>query len=125
MNTKTVIVLSHLNKVNLTLLLTDELPDFDDFEVIQFRARRMIADQINSQITIWSLNHHIEDNFHQFFDSFMEECKFIKSNFSEINRIIQGVQSPNDDETFEQKTETTSDFIESSPSLFSMESIRL
>lgn len=98
----------------------DELPDVDDFEVIQFKARRMIADQINNQIKMWCLNHHIKDTFHQFVDLFTKECKLINNNFSKINQIILGVQSPNDDETSQQQTETTSDFIESSPSLFSI-----
>lgn len=99
----------------------DELPDVDDFEVIQFKARRMIDDQINNQTTNWIINHHIEDTFYHFFDLFMKECKLIRSNFREIDRIIQGVKSTNDDEASQQKTETTSDYIESSPSMFSIE----
>lgn len=99
------------------MLLTDELPECDDFEVIQFKAIRMIDDQINNQITIWCLDHHIEDIFYQFFDLFMKECKLIKSNFSAINQIIQGVKLPNDDVTYQQKTETASDFDSSTSTL--------
>lgn len=103
--------------MGLILLLIAELPDCNDFEVIQFIAQQMIVDKINNQIAIWCLDHHIEDTFYQFFDLFMEECKLIKSNFDDIDRIIQGVKLPNDDETFLQKTETASDFDSSSSTL--------
>lgn len=63
----------------------------------------MIVDQISNQITIWCLDHHIEDTFYNLFDFFMKECKLIKRNFSEIYRIVQ------DDGTLQQKVETVSD----------------
>lgn len=103
--------------------MTDELPDCNDFDVIQFKARQMIVDQVVIQIRQWCLDHHVEDTFYQIFDLFIKECKLIKSNFSEINRIIQGVQSPNDDGTFQQRTETASDVIstDDESSLFTTE----
>lgn len=92
------------------LLLTDELPDCNDFEVTEYLAQEMIVEQINNQIAEWCSDNHIEDTFYQFFDLFMKECNLIKSNFNDINRIIQGEQLPNDDETCKQKIETASDF---------------
>lgn len=48
----------------------------------------------------WIINYYIEDIFYYFFDLFMKECKFIRSNFREIDWIIQGVKLMNDDEVF-------------------------
>lgn len=95
---------------------TDELPDCDDFEVIEFKAKEMIVDKINYRITIWCLRHHIKDTSYQLFDLFNKECKLMKSNLDEISQIIQGIKPPINDETFQQQTETSSDFDSSSSS---------
>lgn len=92
----------------------DELPDSDDFEVIQFKAKQMIDDRINYRITIWSFRHHIKDTSYQLFDLFTKECKLIKSNLNEVNQIIQGIKSPINNETFQ--PETSSDVDSSSSS---------
>lgn len=94
----------------------DELPDCDDFEVIQFKAKEIIADKINYRITIWCFRHHIKDISYQLFDLFKKECKLMKSHLDEISQIVQGIKSPINDETFQQQTETSSDFDFSSPS---------
>lgn len=102
--------------------MTDELPDSNDFEVIQFKAKQMIVDQINNQIAIWCLQHDIKYTSYQLFDQLFQECKHIKSNISDINQIIQGINPPVADETFYQQTETASDFDSSSARyIFSLE----
>lgn len=98
------------------MVFTDEFPDNDDFEVIQFKAKQMIIDKINYRITIWSFRHHIKDTSYHLFDLFVKECKLIESNLNEVNQIIQGIKSLITDETFQQQTETSSDFDSSSSS---------
>lgn len=99
------------------MFLTDELPESDDFEVIQFKAKQMIVDQINKWIAIWCVQNKIKDSSYQLFDLFIKECKLIESTFSEINQIKLGIKPPLENKTFQEKTETSSDFDSSSSSI--------
>lgn len=92
---------------------TDELPDGSDLDVIQYKAKQLIADKINSQIVQWCQEHHIEDTSSKLFDRFIGECKLIKGNFCEIDQIVQGIKPPIVDGNLPQAAETaetSSDF---------------
>lgn len=88
----------------------DEFPDCADYDVTEYLAKQMIVDKINNHLIKWCSSRHIEDTFYQMFDLFIKECKIIRSNFIEINQIIQGIKPPNSYETFQPKKETASDF---------------
>lgn len=105
---------AHLNeeetKQKMFQWRTDELPDDRDLDVIQYKAKQLIADKINSQIVHWCQEHHIADTSSKLFDKFIEECKLIKGNFCEIDQIIQGIKPPIADGNLPQAAETSSDF---------------
>jgi hypothetical protein len=88
----------------------DELPDDNDLDVIRYKAKQMILDKINSEVTAWCHENDIAETSSQLFDVFMEECKLIKENYTEIDFIIQGIQPPIADGNVPQVAETSSDF---------------
>ena len=100
----------------------DELPDGHDLDIIQYQAKQLIGDKISNEIVTWCQDNHIEDTSTRLFDLFIEECKLIKSNYREIDQIIQGIKPPIADGNVPQGAENSSDFeLSKSTSIFPLQ----
>lgn len=68
----------------------DELPDYDDFNIMREKSIEMITDRINKHIFEWYQEYNIEEQWTSLFDQFIEECKLLKDNIRDIDLMIQG-----------------------------------
>lgn len=78
----------------------DELPDFDDLDIIRRKSIEKITDRVNDQILEWCEGYNITEQWTLLFDQFREECKLLEDNISEIDDIIQGRNPLENDEKF-------------------------
>lgn len=94
-------------------IFLEELPDGDDFVIIEHKAKQLITDKIQTEIVLWYQKHRINERLYKLFDIFRTECKFIKDSYKEIDKIIKGVKPPTAERLYpSQETENSSDFDE-------------
>lgn len=94
----------------------EELPDGNDFGIIEHKAKQLITDKIQAEIVLWYQKHRIK-----LFDFFREEFKFTKDKYKEIEKSIQGIKPPIADRLYlSRETQTSSDYdvCEPSPTFF-------
>ena len=94
----------------------EELPDGNDFGIIEHKAKQLITDKIQAEIVLWYQKHRIK-----LFDFFREEFKFTKDKYKEIEKSIQGIKPSIADRLYlSRETQTSSDYdvCEPSPTFF-------
>lgn len=95
----------------------DELPDGSDFEIIQYKAIKLIRYKIQTEIEQWCQEYHIEEMFSKRYDFFLKKCRLIEVTYRDIYQVIQGNKPP----TAERNLPEDSDFNSNqSESLFSL-----
>lgn len=95
----------------------DELPDESDFEIIQYKAIKLIRYKIQTEIEQWCQEYHIEEMFSERYDFFLKKCRLIEVTYRDIYQVIQGNKPP----TAERNLPEDSDFNSNqSESLFSL-----
>ena len=88
----------HLNsketKGRIFLWSIPELPNGDDMEVIEYKAKEMIIKRINQDIREWCNKENVNNITQELSDLFNRECKLIDAQCDEINKTLLDISMP-------------------------------
>ena len=91
----------HLNsketKERIFLWSIPELPNGDDMEVIEYKAKEMIIKRINQEIREWCKKKYVNNITQELSDLFNRECKLIDAQCDEINKTLLDISMPLDE----------------------------
>ncbi|XP_063422214.1 uncharacterized protein LOC134706836 [Mytilus trossulus] len=74
-----------------------ELPKGGDFEVIEYQAKKLIIERINTETRAWCNREKVNDITQELSNLFKAECKLIDAQCEEINRTLLDISMPLDD----------------------------
>ncbi|CAC5382694.1 unnamed protein product [Mytilus coruscus] len=71
-----------------------DLPTDSDFQIIEYKAKKMILDRINSETREWCTKENVNNLTQELCHLFKAECKLIDEQCEEINRILLDINTP-------------------------------